>query len=136
MPYVSDRQRRYMHWAAAHGELDPKVVEEFDAAERRKTASEGVYTVKRAAHPHERIEQRTSFHRDAVDQIQQAVDLMGLRPGSYHLPLRDRAGNVAGYAVFKGVKNRRSPVLSTVYAKDMRPPGTDIETMIRGPQTP
>lgn len=132
MPYVSNRQRRYMHWAATHGKIDPKVVEEFDAAERRKHAK-GVYTVKRAAHPHDRIEERTMFHREAVNQIQQAVDLMGLRPGSYHLPLRDKAGNVAGYAVFKGVKNRRSPVLSTVYAKDMRPPGTDIEFMLRGP---
>ena len=32
MPYVSDAQRRYMHWARAHGKIKPKVVEEFDEA--------------------------------------------------------------------------------------------------------
>lgn len=134
MPYVSDRQRRYMHWAKAHGKIDPKVVDEFDAAERRKNEKTGgVYTVKHAAHPHDRIEERTQFHRESVELIQNAVDLMGLKPGSYHLPLRDKAGNVAGYAVFKGVPRRRNPVLATFYAKDMRPPGQDIEALLRNP---
>ena len=91
-----------------------------------------VYTVKLAGHAHSRMEERTNFHRDEVNRIQTTVDLLGLKPGSYHLPLRDRAGNVAGYAVFKGVSNRRAPVLSTVYGKDMRPPGTDIEAMLQG----
>lgn len=30
MPYSSDKQRRYLHWAAEHGEVSPKVVEKFD----------------------------------------------------------------------------------------------------------
>lgn len=34
MPYKSDKQRKYMHWAAEKGKIDRKVVEEFDRKER------------------------------------------------------------------------------------------------------
>ena len=34
MPFKSKRQQRYMHWAADHGKVSPKVVQEFDAATR------------------------------------------------------------------------------------------------------
>jgi len=90
-----------------------------------------LYTVKQAWHAHDRMEERTSFHRDTVDDIQKAVDLMGLKPGSYHLPLRDKNGNIAGYAVFKGVPDRKTPVLSTVFHRYARPPGQDIEAMLK-----
>jgi hypothetical protein len=36
MPYKSDKQRKYMHWAAEKGKIDPEVVEEFDAEERSR----------------------------------------------------------------------------------------------------
>lgn len=34
MPYKSEKQRKYMHWAAEKGKIDPKVVAEFDRKER------------------------------------------------------------------------------------------------------
>lgn len=36
MPYKSDKQRRYMHWAAEHGKIEQSVVDKFDAEERAK----------------------------------------------------------------------------------------------------
>lgn len=30
MPYVSEAQRRYFHWAVKNGKMDPKWVEEYD----------------------------------------------------------------------------------------------------------
>ncbi len=36
MPYKSLKQERYFHWAAAHGKIKQSVVDEFDAAERKK----------------------------------------------------------------------------------------------------
>jgi hypothetical protein len=32
MPFKSEKQRRYMHWAASKGKISPKVVDEFEAA--------------------------------------------------------------------------------------------------------
>jgi hypothetical protein len=32
MPFKSERQRRYMHWARGQGLISPKVVEEYQAA--------------------------------------------------------------------------------------------------------
>ena len=50
MPYVSDAQRRYMHWAKAHGKIKPKVVEEFDeATPKGAKLPERVQHVKHAA---------------------------------------------------------------------------------------
>lgn len=34
MPYVSDKQRKYMNWAAQNGKIDPKVVNEFNKASK------------------------------------------------------------------------------------------------------
>lgn len=34
MPYSSDRQRRYFHYAESVGKISPKVVAEFDSASR------------------------------------------------------------------------------------------------------
>jgi hypothetical protein len=30
MPYTSDKQRRYMNWASAHGKIKQSVVDEFN----------------------------------------------------------------------------------------------------------
>lgn len=89
--------------------------------------------MKHAGHAADRMDERTGFHPSNVQKIQKLVDLMGLAPATYHLPLRDEGGGVGGYAVFKGVKNRKNPVLATVLAKDMRPPGEDIEHMFKTP---
>ena len=40
VPYKSDRQRRYMHAAAARGEIKKSVVEEFDRATKGKKLPE------------------------------------------------------------------------------------------------
>ena len=121
----------------ARGELDPsRFRPHVDAAPEPVTPPPevGVYTVKnRMSHPQYRMNERTEFHPSNIDKLQSLVDMMGLSPGSYHLPLRDRAGNVGGYAVFKGVHGRKTPALSTVYSKDMRPPGSDIEAMLKSP---
>lgn len=34
MPFKSDRQRRYMNWAAAHGKIKQSVVDEFNQASK------------------------------------------------------------------------------------------------------
>ena len=34
MPYTSDKQRRYFHYAEEHGKISPKVVNEFDKASK------------------------------------------------------------------------------------------------------
>lgn len=89
-----------------------------------------LYTVKSGAHAHERLAERTPLPREAVDLAQRTVDLLGLPPGSYHLPMRDAHGNLRGYAVFKGVPDRRGPVLATVYGVNMTPPGRNVEELI------
>lgn len=148
MPYASEVQRRKFHFLLSEGKISPDVVREFDEASKGLTLPErlhpkkeeasapeqGVYTVKTpGGHPAQRMNQRTEFHPKNVAKIQTLVNLMGLTPGSYHLPLRDRAGNVGGYAVFKAVSKVNHPVLSTVFSKDMRPPGQDIEAMLKTP---
>lgn len=42
MPYASEAQRRWFHWAAANGEIDPKVVEEYDRESEGKKLPERV----------------------------------------------------------------------------------------------
>lgn len=86
---------------------------------------------KMAAHAHERMQERTELHPSYVDLVQRAVDTLALPKGSYHLPLRHRDGSVIGYAQFKGVPNRKAPVLATVLGPKMRPGGQDIEAMIK-----
>lgn len=93
--------------------------------------SGGPYAVKGAAHAHDRMEERTDFHKSYVDQVQRAVDSLKLPKGSYHLPLRSQDGRVAGYAQFKGVRNRPFPVLATVLGPTMRPSGTDLELRMK-----
>ncbi len=34
MPFSSDKQRRYMNWAASVGKIKPKVVNEFNKASK------------------------------------------------------------------------------------------------------
>lgn len=87
--------------------------------------------LKLAAHAHDRMKERTDLHPGHVDLIQRAVDTLGLGPGTYHLPLRAQAGHVIGYAQFKSVPNRKTPVLATVLGPEMTPGGTDIERMIK-----
>lgn len=40
MPYKSDSQRRYFHWAESQGKISPKVVNEFDKASKGKKLPE------------------------------------------------------------------------------------------------
>lgn len=86
--------------------------------------------LKTSAHAHERMVERTDFHPAHVDLIQRAVDTLSLGPGTYHLPLRSQDGAVQGFAQFKSVPNRRSPVLATILGPEMRPGGHNIESMI------
>lgn len=44
MPYKSDKQRRYMHWASSHGKISKKVVKEFDEASKGMKLPEKVKT--------------------------------------------------------------------------------------------
>jgi hypothetical protein len=104
-------------------EPDDTPGEEFHGAE--------LHDVKTAGHPHDRMEERTPFPRAHVDQLQKTVDLMGLSPGAYHLPLRDAHGQLKGFAQFKGVKGRKTPVLATVLGPEMRPGGRDIEHLLK-----
>lgn len=85
---------------------------------------------KTSAHAHDRMVERTEFHPSHVDLIQRAVDTLSLGEGSYHLPLRGQDGGVLGYAQFKSVPNRKSPVLATILGPEMRPGGHNIEQMI------
>lgn len=86
--------------------------------------------VKSAAHPHDRMEERTPFHRSHVDFLQRAVDTLALTGEAYHLPLRDKSGNVVGYAQFKRVPNRSTPVLATVLDPTMKPGGENVEARL------
>jgi hypothetical protein len=40
MPFKSDKQRRYMNWAAAHGKIKKSVVDEFNDASKGKKLPE------------------------------------------------------------------------------------------------
>lgn len=42
MPYKSDAQRRYFHWAKSQGKISPEVVEEYDKATEGKDLPERV----------------------------------------------------------------------------------------------
>ncbi len=90
-----------------------------------------LYGVKISAHAHDRMEERTPFDRSKVDKIQQAVNVAGLKPGVYYLPLRSANGEIRGYAQFKEVKGRNSPVLATVLSAFMTPSGVSIETKLK-----
>lgn len=91
----------------------------------------GLCSVKLAFHAHDRMEERTPFHRSHADHLQLAVDTLKLTGEAYHLPLRDNAGKVVGYAQFKRVPDRKSPVLATVLGPSMRPRGENVEGMLR-----
>lgn len=83
------------------------------------------------AHQHERMVERTGFPAEHADKVQRAVDTLGLSKGVYHLPLRTSKGTLVGYAQFRSVPNRKSPVLVTVLGASMRPSGQNIESMIK-----
>lgn len=87
----------------------------------------GVFGLKTAAHPHDRIEERTPFHRSVADYVQAAVDSKKLTPGTYYLPLRNQDNSVSGYAQFRSVANRQYPVLVTVLGPAMVPSGENLE---------
>ena len=89
------------------------------------------HVVKRGAHAHDRMEERTPFHKTYVNQVQLAVDTLGLKGNQYHLPLRNKDGTVAGYAQFKRVSNRAHPVLATVLGPKMRPSGDNVESLLK-----
>jgi hypothetical protein len=87
----------------------------------------GAFGLKTAAHPHDRIEERTPFHRSVADYVQAAVDSKQLTPGKYYLPLRNKDNSVSGYAQFRSVSNRQYPVLVTVLGPTMLPSGENLE---------
>lgn len=89
------------------------------------------HDVKYGAHAHDRMEERTPFHKSYVNQIQMAVDMLKLEGDQYHLPLRHQNGTVAGYAQFKRVPNRPHPVLATILGPTMRPGGQNVEAMMK-----
>jgi hypothetical protein len=88
------------------------------------------YAVKTSDHAHERIVERTPLPAKHIERLQQAVDLAALPPEDYYVPLR-KDGNVVGYAAFKGVPNRKHPVLATVLSPWMNPRGKNIEKLIK-----
>jgi hypothetical protein len=87
--------------------------------------------MKLAWHAHDRMMERTPFHPSYVDQLQRAVDTLGLEGDEYYLPLRNKDGSIAGFAQFKRVPNRKWPVLATVLGPRMRPSGENIEMMLK-----
>lgn len=90
-----------------------------------------LHGVKNAAHAHDRMEERTPFHRSYATQLQLVADSLALGEGRYHIPLRNRDGSIAGYAQFKSVPNRATPVLATVLGPEMRPSGENIEGRLK-----
>lgn len=113
-------------------ETDGQFGRAFREIDRRASDQQSMNVFgKIGAHPHDRMSERTEFHPSHVDMIQRAVDTLGLPKGSYHLPLRKQDGSVAGYAQFKGVPNRKAPVLATILGPAMRPGGRDIEAMLK-----
>ncbi len=92
-----------------------------------------LYGVKTASHAHDRMEERTPFDRSKVDKLQKAVDMAKLKPGVYYIPLRSANGEIRGYAQFKGVQGRNTPVLATVLSAFMTPSGVSIETKLQLP---
>lgn len=94
------------------------------------------HAVKQAWHAHDRMEERTPFHKTYVDQLQRAVDTLPLEGDHYHLPLRSKDGTVAGWAQFKRVPNRERPVLATVLGPQMKPGGQNIEAMLKQGSAP
>jgi hypothetical protein len=104
---------------------------DFFASYDRPMDSGPPYAVKGASHAEDRIEERTPLPRSTIRPLQAAVDKMGLPPGTYHLPLRGKNGEVVGYAQFKAVPNRDRPVLATVLHKYMSPGGQNIERMMK-----
>lgn len=54
MPYKSDAQRRYFHYAESKGEISSKVVKEFDKASKGKSLPEHVKEHNKAAQSHGR----------------------------------------------------------------------------------
>lgn len=89
------------------------------------------HDVKYGAHAHDRMEERTHFHKSYANQIQMAVDMLRLEGDHYHLPLRHQNGTIAGYAQFKRVPNRAHPVLATILGPQMKPGGQDVEAMMK-----
>lgn len=77
------------------------------------------------------MRERTPFHEGHVDILQRAVDTLSLDKGAYHLPLRSKDGVLVGYAQFRGVTNRKAPVLTTVLKPSMTPSGTNIEHLLK-----
>jgi hypothetical protein len=109
---------------------------DFFSSYDRPTDSGPPYAVKGASHAEDRIEERTPLPRSTIRPLQAAVDKMALSPGSYHLPLRGKDGEVVGYAQFKAVPNRDRPVLATVLHKYMSPSGQNIEKMMKTSSQP
>lgn len=89
-----------------------------------------VYLVKSAGHAEERRKQRIpDVNVDTLSRITQQVKSLGLDSGVYHVPVR-KAGELQGYAVYRR-RGPRSVGLVTVYSKDMKPPGPNLEMSIK-----
>lgn len=89
-----------------------------------------LYQVKTSGHVEDRRKQRVpDIKRDTLSGITQQVKRLGLDSGVYHVPVR-KGGVIQGYAVYRG-KGKRPVGLVTVYSKDMRPPGPNLETAFK-----
>lgn len=65
-----------------------------------------------------------------VEVLQRRADQLDLRGQTFHIPLRVDQ-QLVGYAQFRPVSDRRTPVLVTVLGPQMRPKGTDITHMLK-----
>lgn len=89
-----------------------------------------LYQVKTSGHAEDRRKERTPHvNSDTLSTITQQVKRLGLDSGVYHVPVR-KNGTVQGYAVYRR-RGARSIGLVTVYGKDMRPPGPNLETSLK-----
>jgi len=95
----------------------------------------GVQPMDKAAgrgHAARRLGQRTRLPAAALARIQRRIGGAALPPGeSHHVPLRDGAGHVRGFAVVRGVGRKSTPVVTTVYDEHMDPPGSDVEHLTK-----
>lgn len=89
-----------------------------------------LYQVKTSGHAEERRKERVPHvNRDTLSGITQQVKRLGLDSGVYHVPVRSK-GVIQGYAVYRG-QGKRPVGLVTVYGKNMRPPGPNLETSLK-----
>jgi hypothetical protein len=86
---------------------------------------------KEARHAHDRMEERTPYHRSLVDLLETRVRnrYPELPHGEYFVPLSGRgSGGVEGYGVFRtfGKQEKTRPTLVTILGNRMKPKGSQL----------